>query len=176
MDGRAAGLADDSPSRGYAGRTDFLRGGVDLTHIRDIRASHATRYRDVPEGGESALTGGYPSGTRRCRPGLDSIVWPRFGGPMGPRVRGDEQELLVADLLSRPRVTTRGAQPVIRLLRLVVLALAALLATPVSPAAAIEDAGMGIVIMIPGMVSFMAYLTAGAVVLGLMLARRRPTH
>jgi hypothetical protein len=58
----------------------------------------------------------------------------------------------------------------------VVAALALHLAAPVSTAAAAsEDIGAGVVVAIPGAVALLAYLAAGAVVLGLMVARRRPT-
>ncbi len=73
-------------------------------------------------------------------------------------------------------MTTRRALTLIQLLPLLVLALALLVATPVSAAAAAtEEVGTGIVVAIPGTISLLAYLTAGAVVLGLMVARRRPT-
>ncbi len=49
------------------------------------------------------------------------------------------------------------------------------MAAPVSAMEAVpEDVGVGIVVAIPGTVSLLAYLTAGVVVLGLVLARRRP--
>ncbi len=73
-------------------------------------------------------------------------------------------------------MTTRRALTLLQLLPLLVLALALLVATPVSAAAAAtEEVGTGIVVAIPGTISLLAYLTAGAVVLGLMVARRRPT-
>ncbi len=73
-------------------------------------------------------------------------------------------------------MTTRRALTLSQLLPLVVVALALLVATPASAAAAAsEEIGTGVVVAIPGTVSLLAYLTAGAVVLGLMVVRRRPT-
>ncbi|MDP9472166.1 MAG: hypothetical protein M3Q71_16110 [Chloroflexota bacterium] len=72
-------------------------------------------------------------------------------------------------------MTTQRALTVLQFLPLVVLALVLLMAAPVSAAAAApEEVGVGIVVAIPGTVSLLAYLTAGVVVLGLVLARRRP--
>ncbi len=72
-------------------------------------------------------------------------------------------------------MTTRRVLSPLQVLFLVVVALALLVATPVSAAAASsEHVGAGIVVAIPGTVSLLAYLTAGAVLLGLMVARRRP--
>ncbi len=68
-------------------------------------------------------------------------------------------------------MTTRRALTVIQFLPLV----AVVLAMPVAAAVAPRDVGVGIAVAIPGTVSLVAYLTAGAVVLGLILARRRPT-
>ncbi len=73
-------------------------------------------------------------------------------------------------------MTTRRALTVIQFLPLVVVALAMLVATPVTAVAvAPKDVGVGIVVAIPDTVSLVAYLTAGAVVLGLILAHRCPT-
>ena len=73
-------------------------------------------------------------------------------------------------------MTTRRVLTLIQILPLVVVALALLVVTPVgAAAAATEDAGAGVVVAIPGTVSLLAYVTAGAVVLGLMVIRRRPT-
>ena len=73
-------------------------------------------------------------------------------------------------------MTMRRVLPPFQLLALVVVALALLVATPGSAAAAgSEEVGTGIVVAIPGTVSLLAYLTAGAVLLGLMVVRRRPT-
>ena len=73
-------------------------------------------------------------------------------------------------------MTTRRVLTLIQLLPLVVVALALLVVTPVgAAAAATEDVGAGVVVAIPGIVPLLAYVTAGAVVLGLMVVRRRPT-
>ena len=72
-------------------------------------------------------------------------------------------------------MTSTRTMIVLRLLTRVVLALTLLVANPVGASAAPEDVGVGIVVAIPGTVSLLAYLTAGAVVLGLVLARRRRT-
>ena len=72
-------------------------------------------------------------------------------------------------------ITRRILTP-LHILSLVVIALALLVATPASAAAAgAEEVGTGIVVAIPGVVSLLAYLSAGLVVLGLRVARRRPT-
>ncbi len=71
---------------------------------------------------------------------------------------------------------TRRIPTSLHTLPLVGVALALLVATPVSAAAASsEHVEAGIVVAIPGTVSLLAYLTAGAVLLGLMVVRRRPT-
>ncbi len=73
-------------------------------------------------------------------------------------------------------MTTRRALTPVQLLPLVVVALALFVAMPASAAAAsAESVSTGVVVAIPGMVSLLAYLTAGVVLLGLMVARRRPT-
>ncbi len=73
-------------------------------------------------------------------------------------------------------MTTRRVLTLIQLLPFLVVALALLVVTPLSAAAAATDeVGTGIVVAIPGTVSLLAYLTAGMVVLGIMVARRRPT-
>jgi len=52
---------------------------------------------------------------------------------------------------------------------------AMLLVTPVSAnAASSEDIGAGIAVAIPGTVALAAYLAAGVLLLGLVVARRRP--
>ncbi len=72
-------------------------------------------------------------------------------------------------------MTPQRALTVLQFLPLVVLALVLLMVAPMSAAAAtLEEVGVGIVVAIPGTVSLLAYLTAGVVVLGLVLARRRP--
>lgn len=72
-------------------------------------------------------------------------------------------------------MTPQRALTVLQFLPLGVLALVLLMAAPMSAAAAtLEEVGVGIVVAIPGTVSLLAYLTAGVVVLGLVLARRRP--
>ncbi len=71
-------------------------------------------------------------------------------------------------------ITRRILTP-LHTLSLVVVALALLVATPVSAAAASsEHVGAGVVVAIPGPVALLTYLTAGLVVLALMVARRRP--
>ncbi len=71
-------------------------------------------------------------------------------------------------------MTTRRILPSILILPLLTLAL--LVATPVGAAAASsKGVGAGVAVAIPGTVSLLAYLTAGAVLFGLMVARRRPT-
>ncbi len=78
------------------------------------------------------------------------------------------------DLPRRLTVTTRRILPSILILPLLTLAL--LVATPVGAAAASsKGVGTGVAVAIPGTVSLLAYLTAGAVLFGLMVARRRPT-
>ncbi len=73
-------------------------------------------------------------------------------------------------------MTTRRALILIQLLPLVVVALALLVATPAGAAAtSAESVSTGVVVAIPGTVSLLAYLSAGGVLLGLMVARRRPT-
>ena len=73
-------------------------------------------------------------------------------------------------------MTTRRVLTLIQLLPLVVVALALPVVTPVgAAAAATEDVGAGVVVAIPGIVPLLAYVTAGAVVLGLMVVRRRPS-
>ncbi len=70
---------------------------------------------------------------------------------------------------------TRRILASIQIFSLVVVTLT-LVATPVGAAASqSEGIGAGVVVAIPGTVSLMAYLTAGLVVLGLVVARRRPT-
>ncbi len=65
---------------------------------------------------------------------------------------------------------------VIRILPIAVMALVALFAAPVGAAAApTHGAGAGIEVAIPGAVSLVVYLTVGLVLLGLMVARHRPT-
>lgn len=72
-------------------------------------------------------------------------------------------------------MTTRRTMSVLPFLTFVVLALVLPLGSSVGAAAGLEDAGVGIVIAIPGTVSLLAYLTATVVALGLMLGRRRQT-
>ncbi len=70
-------------------------------------------------------------------------------------------------------MATRRRPHLTRLLPLVVVALALLLAAPAGAAAA--PAGGAVQVAIPGVVSLMAYLVAGLVLLGLAVARHRPT-
>ncbi len=71
-------------------------------------------------------------------------------------------------------ITRRILTP-LKILPLAVAAVALLIVTPVGAlAASSEDIGVSVVVAIPGTVSLLAYVTAGLVVLGLMVARRRP--
>ena len=73
-------------------------------------------------------------------------------------------------------MTTRRALIPLQVLSLVLVALARLVGTRAGAAAASsEEIGAGVVVAIPGTVSLLAYLTAGAVLLGVTVARRRPT-
>ena len=70
----------------------------------------------------------------------------------------------------------RCALSLIQILPLVAVAIAIFLAAPGSAAAAVsERAGSGIEVAIPGVVSLMTYVTAGVLLIGLAVARRRPT-
>lgn len=72
-------------------------------------------------------------------------------------------------------VITRGVLPASQLLPLLVVALVHLVATPgVTTAAPSTGGGAGVQVAIPGVVALLAYLTAGLLLLGLVVARRRP--
>ena len=73
-------------------------------------------------------------------------------------------------------MTTRRCLHFTRILPLLVIALAMLLVAPMGAAAASPDsAGPDIQVAIPGAVSLIAYLTAGLLLVGLAVARHRPT-
>ncbi|MDP9473481.1 MAG: hypothetical protein M3Q71_22930 [Chloroflexota bacterium] len=72
-------------------------------------------------------------------------------------------------------MTTRRILTCIQIFSLVIVTLT-LAVTPVGAAASqTEGVGAGVAVAIPGTVSLIAYLTAGLVVLGLVVVRRRPT-
>ena len=71
---------------------------------------------------------------------------------------------------------TRRALTRSQFLPLVLVALALLVSTPMgASAASSEQVGSGVVVAIPGTVSLLVYLSAGAVLLSLLVARRRRT-
>lgn len=73
-------------------------------------------------------------------------------------------------------MTTRRCLHLTRILPLLVIALALVLVAPIGAAAAPSDSvGADIQVAIPGAVSLIAYVTAGLLLVGLAVARHRPT-
>ena len=73
-------------------------------------------------------------------------------------------------------VITRRVLPPLHLLPLLVAVLAHLVMTPdVATAASSGGGGAGVQVAIPGVVALLGYLIASVLLLGLMVARRRPS-